>query len=98
MTSANHRQKPVAMVTTTAVTSAPKSAKRKVDDMDDDVYDSIKRKVDDTDADDDIYDGIKRLYSEDVTDQVVTVVAMTKCGSHIRQDTSTPTALQAVVN
>lgn len=96
MTSVNRRHRPVTMVTAPAITNAPKSAKRKVDDMDDDVYDGIKRKVDD--ADDDIYDGIKQLYNEDITDQVVTVVAMTKCRSQIRQDANAPTPLQAVAN
>lgn len=84
------------MVIVPAVTAAPKSAKRKVDDTDDDIYDGIKRKVDDTD--DDIYDGIKRLYSEDITEQVTVVVAMIKCGSQVRQDTKAPTPLQAVAN
>ena len=56
---------------------------------------SVKRKVDD--ADDDIYDGIKRLYNEDAVDQVVTAVALTKCGSQIRQDAdATATSLHAV--
>ncbi|KAI0240597.1 Cyclin-I [Lamellibrachia satsuma] len=96
MMSDMQRHRPVAMVIVPAVTAAPKSAKRKVDDTDDDIYDGIKRKVDDTD--DDIYDGIKRLYSEDITEQVTVVVAMIKCGSQVRQDTKAPTPLQAVAN